>query len=291
MTVPAAYAPTFRKQLTGTACGSDNCQMAAIAHLADKMTLGQIRKTADQMRTLSGTAGRCVDGIRGNDGTNRADAMRVLSGLHLYPTAFDRTDHWTAAAMRSNAYRGIVVGGAYDKVPLGLKGDREYNGIHGVYVNDFNPSVVIAPRQEFGGFTGPAYHVWDSLNDGRHDSPSGKLAPTGPIWWPAPVLEAFAEAEDRNATTPKTGNYSVIIAPRTSATVRPDVPTANIRAAATRASAVIESALAGAVLVASVLPDHGELIGIDDRWWRVWAPVAGRVGFMHSSVVTIVSIA
>jgi hypothetical protein len=287
VTVPVAYQPTFDPQLTHTACGRNNCNMCAIGRLAAKMTLGLIDLTGDEMRELSGTKGKCTDGDPTNDGTSRADALRALGKLHLYPTAFDRSDHWTAAAMMSNAYRGIVVGGAYDKVPLGLKGDREYNGIHGIYLGTSLPKATLPPRQEFPGWTGPSYWVLDSLNDGRLDSPSGKRAPTGPIWWPAPVLEAFAEAEDRNATTPKTGNYSVIIAPRTSATVRPDVPTANIRAASNRGSAVIETAPAGAVLAASVLPDTGELIGIDDRWWRVWAPVAGKVGFMHASVVTV----
>jgi len=279
------YEPLFRKQLTGTPCGHANCNMAAAAHLADRATLGLIRKTPDQMRTLSGTAANCLDANQLNDGTSQADALRALAKCGLVPTQYDRTDGFDASEFRAaiQSGRGAIVAGDYDRVPVGLRGDREFLNFHGIFANEWRASVVIPPRYEFKGYTGPAYRTWDSLNDGRIDNPSRKVAPKGPIWWPAPVMHAFAEAMATGS-----GNFLAIVADLGSATVRVSTGKANVRDVAALTGAIIATRFSGAKLEASPLPDIGGAAGSGDtRWFRVWLPELARVGFMHASVITV----
>lgn len=277
------YEPLFRRQLTGTACGHANCNMAAAAHLADRATFGLVQRTADQMRTLSGTAAECTDADPRNDGTSQGDALVALAKLGLAPTAYDRSDGLAPSELRAYVVEGLgaIVMGDYDRVPLGLRGDREFLGFHSVWANEWTASVMVAPRLEFAGYTGPAYRVWDSLNDGRADRPSGKIAPKGPIWWPEPVMAAYAEAMAAGA-----GNLLVIVPDRVRATVRVNV--ANVRTGPGLSFPVFTRRSRGTVLPASALPDIGAAVGGERRWWRVWA--GERVGYMHASVVTIATV-
>lgn len=264
------YRPGFEKQLTGTPCGPANCNMAAAAVFADRQTLGLVQKTPDQMRTLSGTAGECTDNIPGNDGTNMANAATALSRVGITLVIrddIDMPDVWAALDIR----KGAIAHGDYDRVPIGLRGDREFLGFHSVYLNEHDR----ANRRIL---------VYDGLDDGRADRPTGRRAPVGPIWWPDSVVAAYMAAFPGG---PLTAGFTTL------QYVAPSVPVANVRSGPSRARAVISRAVRrerdrheyGGIVT-------GERIAGDARWFRVWVSELNppRIGYMHASVARPVTI-
>ena len=275
------YEPRAVKQLTGSRCAPKNCQSAVMAMVIDRMTLGLVQKTADEIRYLTGTADRCLDADRSNDAITQGEALIAATKLGVYPTAYDSGDKITNERMKAivQGGTGVSLAGSYAVVPIGLRGDRESGSIaHRIYVNEWQASVAIPARYEFPGFTGPAYRVFDPLADGRIDQPSGKRAPLAPVWWPEPIVHAFAEARFSGAA-----NVNLVAADRSFATVK--VTLANVRSGPTTAAAKLGTLPRGAQLEAAAKPDIGLAVSGDPRWWRVW--YGSRVAWMHSSVITI----
>lgn len=257
------YRPPFDKQLTGSLCGKANCNMCAAGRFANRQTLGALNYTGDEMRTLSGTAWKCADADPKNDGTNLKDAAVALSKLAT-PIVIRDDITWSEVITGLDKV-GFICHGDYDRVPIGLRGDREFLGLHSVFFNE---------RDAVGG---KGILVYDSLDDARADLPTGHPAPQGPIWWPESVAKAYAEAFPGPNITGAFGRLR---------RVRPVVPVANIRSGPTRKRPVIARAISShhdvnewGVLV------HGERIGRNDVWYRVWVPELRRIGFMHDSVV------
>lgn len=257
------YRPPFDGQFTGTLCGKANCNMCAAGRFANRQTLGAVNMTGDQMRTLSGTAWKCGDADKTNDGTNLVDASVALKKVGV-PIVIRDDISWPEV-INGLSFVPFICHGDYDRVPLGLRGDREFLGFHSVM---FNERDVIGGR---------GILVYDSMDDGRADRPTGIRAPQGPIWWPESVAKAYAEAFPGPNITGAFGRLRV---------VQPVVPVANIRSGPSRARSVIARAIRsqrdrnewGALV-------HGERIGRNDVWYRVWVPELRRVGFMHDSVV------
>jgi hypothetical protein len=249
----ATYLPDFKKQLTGTKLGPYNCNMAAAAMLADAATLGIVNVSADAMRRASGRDEPA--------GTTIADALTALAAYGVHPTGYDASDGLTYGRLLElvSAGRSAIVHGDYDAVPTALRGDKDFEGYHSVFLAGLVPS----------GAT-----IGDPLNDGRRPG-----IPRGWVVWPLDVLRLYMER------FPGAGLTAAIMRLGT-ATVR--VPVANVRAGPSRSSAIITRLRAGRRLRASEKPDLGESVGGDRRWWRVLLPTGG-VAWMHASVVLVTS--
>lgn len=252
------YRPRFRKQLTGTPCGPANCNMAAAAMFADRQSLGIINVSPDQMREFSGTAGKCLDADPNNDGTNLRTAATALAHVGLHIELRSDID-WAAVVGGLDIGLSFIGHGDYDRVPVGLRGDKAFTGLH---------SVVFTERDAARG----RILTYDGLDDARRSG-----VPQGPIWWPDHVVYEYLTAFPGVALT---GAFS------RRRMVRPIVRLVNIRDKPTRASAIIENTMqasgetfeyGGTVM--------GESIGGDRRWWRIWLPLKTRLGYVHASVV------
>lgn len=242
------YRPKRKDQLTGSPLGPDNCNMSAAAVYADDQTLGAIDKTADQMRVLSGDT---------SGGTTMAGAATALArvGLHLDIVH----DGSIGALNESLRHGGAIVHGDYDQVPVSLRGDEEFLGLHSVFALGATDTDVV---------------VYDGLDDGRHDQPTGHVAPVAPILWPRTVFDRYAEKFPNGLT------YG-LIEPRTVIVM---VALANVRSGPHLTASVLERVrLHQAITYGTIVV--GDAINHDARWFRVFLPRLQRIGFIHASVV------
>lgn len=259
------YRPRFQKQLTGTVCGHANCNMAAASRYAARETLGRVDPTSDAMRTLSGTAGECVDADKTNDGTTMADAATALAAIGIH-TEIERDLNVSDVFNMLDAGHAAIAHIDYEVVPAPLySGDREFRGLHSVYFNEHDR-------------TNARTLCYDALDDARPDMPTGKIAPQGPLWWPDWLVTRALQSYPGPAV------MAMFTTRRRLRTAR-GVPTARIRQKPTTASPII-----GRLYSTSPTLDHGgsepgQRINGDARWFRVWVPKLARIGYMHASVV------
>lgn len=253
------YLAGFERQLTGTPCAGYNCNMAAAAMLADQATLRLVQTTPDRLRALTGTAGTCVDGTIGNEGTTVKQAAAALARVGVHVTAYDPSDGVTWAQLMSWLGQGrfAIVEGDYDRIPLALRGDKDFEGLHSEFWQRVTSTTI---------------RVGDPLNDGRRAG-----IPKGYVEYPLAIARAYAEK------FPGPGIAVAVIDLRR---LRKRVAVANIRIGSSRKTAVIGQLTTTATRLAWGGVVHGESIGGDDRWYRVWFPRAARIGYGHASVVT-----
>lgn len=264
------YRPGLREQLQEEddngkpcVCRRSNCNMCAAATYLDRVTLGGRMETGCEMRHFSGTFRECTDNNPSNDGTTMEDAAEALShfGRDLEVVKDGRMSDVFGILERS----GVILHGDYGTLPPHLSGDREFDGLHSVFVNEHD-------RERERSL------VYDSLDDGRADLPTGRKAPQGPVWWPDDVLIHYARA------FPQSIVYGYEPHPTR---IRVNVDRANVRERPHRNADVIvrldrdDTRDRGSIKT-------GERIGGDARWWRVWLPGHEKVGYIHASVVRLV---
>jgi len=256
----AVYRPRFRKQLTGSPLGNSNCGPASAATLADRWSLGAINKTPDQMRVLTGD-------VQG--GTTIRQLATALAKVGVPLTIFDYDDGMDKDRFRSLVRSGVgaIANIDYSPLPECLEADKSFEDLHSVYVNEWAANVNLCT-----GGSGPGFLTWDPLADGRRAG-----IPKGPNWWPESVLFAALEQFPGRGWT---------IGTWTKRTLRKRASVSSwvwIRPKATRASTPIGR------LTTQVLQHGGtvigESVGGDKRWYRVWVPGKGVVGYCHASVV------
>lgn len=262
------YLANFEKQLTGSACGPYNCNMAAAAMAVQQVTMGATDTTPDALRKLSGTAGECTDRIKGNEGTTIQNAATAMAKVGVHLSVFDSGDNQGFDDVVEYLKKGrfAIAHGDYDQIPVQLRGDKDFAGFHSVFFHEYRGAVNL-----FNGTRGPAVRVGDGLNDGRRSG-----IPSGYVWWPAAVARNYM------AKFPGGGFTFGLIDLRT---LRSRVATANVRDRATRQSSVIATLKSGAPSLVWGAAMLGETIGGDRRWFRVWVPQLARHGYMHASVV------
>ena len=244
------YLPHFEKQLTGSPLQSTNCGAASGAMLTDQATLGLKDPTPEHFRRLTGDmeGGLTISGI-----TN------AMERLGVPVESFDFTDalHWPGLLSMLKAGRFAVVSGDYDSLPQNLKGDKDFKGLHSVMYQAVQPDKV---------------RVGDPLNDGRRPG-----IPKGWITWPIYEAEQYVE---RFANQFSGGIYAVVMRiQKVEARVK-----ANVRLHPDRTAFVIAT-IAGRQRLTTGGTEQGEAIGGNKTWFRVWAPSASQVGYVHSSVV------
>ena len=263
----AWYLAQFEKQLTGTDCGPYNCNMAAAAMAVQQVSLGALDTNADEMRLLSGTRPTCTDHIRGNEGTDIQDAAVAMARKGVHLTVYDSSDGKTLEGIIEALKIGrFAIGhGDYDQVPLALRGDKDYLGLHSAFFHEYRESVSL-----YNGLKGPAVRVGDGLNDGRRAG-----IPNGFVWWPVTVVKNYMTKFPGDGLTYGLLDLRKVV-------VR--VSTANVRASTTTESEILRTISRGADLVWGAV-QIGQSVGGDRRWYRVWEPVTAKVGFMHASVV------
>lgn len=248
----ALYRPRPKKQLTGSALGGKNCNMSAAAVLADRDTLGIVNVTADAMRKASGdTVG----------GTDQGGAVTALAKYGISVNVFDGNDGrtWADVITFLKSGRAVSASGVYSEVPLALRGDKDFTGTHQVYFNEVDSSGRVL--------------CYDGLDDGRYSG-----IPKAPIWWPGAV------ARDFMAAFPGSG-LTFLAAKRRRAVVKVDV--ANIRSGPSVDSPVIATAKVGQSFYRGSKAVVGGAVGNNRVWHPVWVPALAKVGYMHSSIVTL----
>lgn len=256
----AFYLTDFEKQLTGTVLASSNCGAASGAMLVGQGTLGALDPGADAFRRNTGDyTGGLFIGTIGN--TCEVD-------YKVGVTVFDGMDGLTWAKLLAylKAGRFAVVNGDYDQVPLALRGDKDFTGLHSVMYHQVNSA-------------GTMVRVGDPLNDGRRPG-----IPKGWVWWPISVAKNYVEKYDREV--PGTGLHAAVL-DRKRLRARPVAPATNIRSAPSMTSSIIGK-FGGTQTVIWGVKVVGQKVGNSTIWYRVWCPTAARVGFCHSSVVTVV---
>jgi Bacterial SH3 domain len=262
----AWYLANYEKQLTGSACGPYNCNMAASAMLAQQVSLGAINTAPDELRKLSGTAWECTDNNKLNDGTNIKDAATALARKGVHLTIYDSTDGRTFTMLTSALKEGrfAVVHGDYDQVPRQLRGDKDFLGLHSVFFHEYAAQVAL-----YNGTRGPGIRVGDGLNDGRRAG-----IPNGYVWWPLKVAENYAVKFPGGGLT-----YGLMDRRRLEARVN-----ANVRTKPALSGKIIRTAPKGTDFTWGAV-QIGQAVGGDRRWYRVWDTSKGVVGFMHASVI------
>lgn len=269
------YRPSLREQLQEPeaiqpnpnikcACGRFNCNMCAAASYLERVTLGGNHVSGCSMRRVSGTHGHCTDTNPLNNGTTIEVAASALAkyGRHLQVLKGRSIDKvFRTLGMGSP----VILHGDYDGVPLELRGDREFHGFHSVLLNERD---ALRKRTL----------VFDSLDDGRADQPTGRKAPHGPIYWPDNVVEDYANRFPDGVVF----GYENV-----KSGLNVDVPRAHVRSTPHRTTGNILATLDRGEYRDRGAVEHGERIGGDDRWYRVWLPHHETVGFIHASVVRL----
>ena len=113
--------PGSKKQLTGSALGPFNCNMASAAMMADRDTLGAIDVTPDAMRKASGDT---------SGGTSQGGANTALAKYGINVHSYDGHDGYTMAKFVADlkAGCGIMAAGDYDQLPYALLGLQGLQG-------------------------------------------------------------------------------------------------------------------------------------------------------------------
>lgn len=253
------YDPVFTGQLnSGLATAKEDCGFCAERHAVRRHSLGTKNPSIPQMRQYA-------DVITGQP---RVDQLAVsLERLRVdVAGVYTRYDSFSTAEVRAWLEAGnyLIALGDYDEVPLKLKGDREFMLNHYVYANA-------------GTDDGP--QIYDSLDDGRVDQPSGIRAPQGPIIWPWAVFDAYlhglSDKFDLDVTVITIRRRSV---ERRFAEVLVRPGPAETGLVGRWHTGPLEY---GSIVLGA------EVYG-DRRWFRVWWPYeGGRVGFVAAAHVLI----
>lgn len=246
------YRPRFKKQLTGSTLGPYNCNMASAAMLADRDTLGQLNVTSDAMRKASGDT---------SGGTSQQAAVTALAKYGITVDSYDAWDNFDIADMDAalRAGKAIGVAGDYDQLPLSLKGDKDFFGDHRVVINEI--------------LSNGNYLVFDPIADGRRTG-----IPKSPLQWPRDVMRRYV----LDMVGPDV--WAIVLRRRRA---KAKVATANIRAGAGTAYPIIGTLSGTGTLARGSKPTIGDPVGANRVWYRVWDPRVARVGYMHSSVITL----
>jgi hypothetical protein len=250
----AFYRTPFKKQITGSALGPSNCNMAAAAMLANQATLGFKNPSPDGLRTLSGdTVG----------GTTIQQAASVLLKVGVKTEMYSSGDGFMFADLVGNLKKGrfAIVHGDYDQVPYRLDGSPGFNGLHSEFWHRVTPD-------------GSGIIVGDPLNDGRRAG-----IPNGFVTYPMSVARNYVQKFD--AQIPGVGLHVALMDLQR---VRSRGGAVNIRASATRASTILGTFSGTSTLVWGWAV-NGESIGGNSVWYRVWYPAKSRIAYVHSSVV------
>ena len=259
----AHFRPVFRKQLTGATTQKDDCGPVAARHALSRLSLGSHDLEISKIRLR-------MDLPKGPAMINDVAELFSTMGVHLQ--IFTRTSHFKVADLRTHLANGgfAVCLGDYEKVPANLKGDLEFRENHFVFLNELNPTIG---AKAFDGVL-----VYDSLDDGRKDAPTGRRAPRGPIVWPFAVLESYLV----NLSNKPDNDITVAIFPRRRVR-RIDANAINVQATPSATQAPIGQWLSGELEHAGTVP--GDAVNGDTRWFRVWWPEGAVVAFVHASVV------
>lgn len=226
-----------------------DCNMAAAADAARQWSLNLIDRNHDQLRRLSGTYWEVLDANKYNNGTNIAEAGRVLDSLGVRSVIRDSLDGDTFADVLTHLGRGefVIAHGDAGSIPRELRGpiDRDFVGYHSVFLQRHAVGKV---------------RVGDGLGSNW-------------ILWPDAVVKAYMEA------FPGSGLTYLYTIPRK---ITSKVGTVNLRSEPVRASNVVAVLNASSRLVCGGMV-LGESIGANRNWFKVWSPVAG-LGYVHTSV-------
>ena len=253
----AFYLARFKKQLTGSTLGGQNCGAASGAMLVDQGTLGFKSPTPDQFRRKTGDY---------SGGLFIATVGRTLELEYGVPvTVYDGMDGltWAELSAMLRIGRFAVVNGDYDQVPYSLQASHTFKGLHSVVYHQFNSDRT-------------KVRVGDPLADGRRPG-----FPKGWQWWPVTVARNYVEKYDREV--PGVGLHAAVMDLRR-LRARPATPATMIRSLPTRAAPVIGQ-FSGTQTVVWGATIKGESIANNTVWYRVWCPSAAKVGYCHSSVV------
>lgn len=247
------YLPHFEKQLTGSVLDNTNCGAASGAMLIDQATLGDTDPTPEQFRRQTGDL---------SGGLHVGNIATACEEFGIPVTAFDSSDDlgWFSLRRMLLAGRFAVVAGDYDVLPIGLRGDKDFEGWHSVFFQAINLSRT-------------KIRVGDPLNDGRRPG-----IPDGWIEWPIDIARDYVErfgnqtgggiqcvVMDRREVEVRAGGADVYLHPRFDAT-RIGTYQAKKRFA------------------------YGSVIKSEPRlgnrnWFSVWVPKSNKVGYIHGTRV------
>lgn len=252
----AFYLAGFEKQLTGSALGGKNCSMASAAMLADQSTLGVKNPTPDSLRKISGD----TDG-----GLTIAQVGSVLGAIGVHTTVYDASDGFTFDRLVAELRKGrfAVVNGDYDQVPMSLRGDKTFTGLHSEFWQRVAGSGIV---------------VGDPLNDGRRAG-----IPKGYVTYTMDVARNYVEKYDRQV--PGTGIHVALMDLRR---VKSRAGRVNVRSAPEIAAGNVLGLLSGTSTLAWGASVRGQSVAGNNLWYRVWYPARSRIAFVHSSVVVTV---
>lgn len=259
----AHFRPVFRKQLTGAATQKDDCGPAAARHALGRLSLGNHDVPITKIRLRMGLP-------KGQAMIHHVADFFAAQGLHIQ--VFTRSDHFSIADLRTHLANGgfAVCLGDYEKVPANLKGDLEFKDNHFIMVNELNPTI--------GGTVFDGVLVYDSLDDGRKDPPTGRRAPRGPIVWPFGVLESYLV----NLSNDPDNDITVAVFPRRRVR-RIDQSPVDVQKTPSTTPAPIGTWLSGELEHGGTL--FGDAVNGDKRWFQVWWPEGAVVAFVPASRV------
>ena len=259
----AHFRPAFLKQLTGAATQKDDCGPAAARHALGRLSLGGHDVQIPKIRLRMGLP-------KGPATIHNVAAFFAAQGVHIQ--IFTRSDHFGVADLRTHLASGgfAVCLGDYEKVPANLKGDLEFKDNHFIMVNELNPTI--------GGQVFEGVLVYDSLDDGRKDAPTGRRAPRGPIAWPFAVLESYLV----NLSNKPDNDITIAVFPRRRVR-RLDAGAVNVQPSPSTIPAPIGTWLSGELEHAGTFP--GEPVNGDTRWFRIWWPEGAVTAFVPAAAV------
>jgi hypothetical protein len=245
------YKPTFEKQATGSDLEWFNCGAASGAMLADQATLGIKDPTPDRFRKKTGDK---------SGGLHMSAIGNGLEAFGIDAIVFDNDDRlkFPKLVQRVQLGQHAVIAGDYEVLPPELRGDKDYEGNHSVFLwRVFQNECVIG----------------DPLNDGRRPN-----IPKGWIRWPNEVLYDYVKRFDQQVT----GGIHACFMRRSFVKPRSQVMEAKIRLEPEKFAPVIGTLTYGKRLVTGGTI-VGEVILGQERWFKVWYPPAG-IGYIHTSM-------
>jgi hypothetical protein len=244
------YKPEFEEQSTGSTLQWFNCAAASGAMLTDRATLGIKDPTPDKFRRKTGdTKGGLYMGSVGN----------ALEAFGVDAMVWDADDHLRFKRVEAMAKRGqsIVIAGDYEVLPRKLRGDKDYQGDHSVFLYRMFKSVSI---------------IGDPLNDGRRSN-----IPKGWIQWPNATVYEYVKRFDQHTM----GGIHAATARLQWVKARSQVAAAEIREAPEKSAKLV-----GVLLNGKRLNTGGTVVGEEIRgqvrWFKVWNK--NQIGYIHASV-------
>lgn len=244
------YKPTFEKQATGSELQWFNCGAASGAMLTDQATLGIKDPSVDRFRKKTGDT---------EEGLHMSAIGNALEAFGVDAVVFDNDDrlkYWQLVK-RVRLGQHAVIAGDYEVLPQHLRGDKDYEGYHSVFLwRVFNKYAVIG----------------DPLNDGRRPN-----IPEGWIRWPIEVLYDYVKRFDEQVS----GGIHACFMRRSFVKPRSQVIEAAIRAEPEKHAQLLGTLRYGKRLVTGGTI-VGEQVAGQERWFKVWYPPEG-IGYIHTS--------